>query len=169
MTTTTPSVGMIGLTSIHGDVGKLIEVGEWLNGDGFKRWEHAFVSIGGGLIVEAEPGGARVRPYTEYQTVYWCHGLYKLLDTPAKVAAVEDAAKGYVGVKYSFLDYFALAGKRLHLPHVLLQDYVASTGHMICSQLVARTYWDASAPIYPEWTGYVDPLALFNRDQALLP
>lgn len=167
MTTSVPATGLIGLTSIAGNVGKLIEFGQWLNGDGFKTWEHAFISIGGGLIVEAEPGGARVRPYTEYSQVYWCTGLYKLLNTPVKVAAAEDAAKKYVGVPYSFLDYFALAGKRLHLPHLLLQDYVANTGHMICSQLVARAYWDAGAPIYPEWTGYVDPLALFNRDQEM--
>ena len=155
---------MLGLTPVHGDVGKFIEIGQWLNGDGFRQWEHAFVSIGGGLIVEAEPGGARVGNVSEYSVIHWCTGLYKLLDTPAKIAAVEDAAKKYVGVPYSFLDYLALAGKRLHLPHVLLQDYVANTGHMICSQLDARTYFDAGAPIYPEWTGYVTPADLYNRD-----
>jgi uncharacterized protein YycO len=167
MTTTVPPVGLIGLTPISGSVGKLIEVGQWLNGDGFQQWEHAFISIGNGLIVEAEPGGARVAHATEYSDVYWCNALYKLLDTPARVAAVEDAAKSYVGVPYSFLDYFALAGKRLHLPHVLLQNYVASTGHMICSQLVARAYWDAKASIYTTWTGYVTPADLYNRNVQL--
>jgi uncharacterized protein YycO len=167
MTTTVPPVGLIGLTQISGEVGKLIEIGQWLNGDGFKTWEHAFISIGSGLIVEAEPGGARVAHSSEYSDIHWCYGLYKLLDTPAKIAAAEDAAKSFVGVPYSFLDYFALAGKRLHLPHMLLQDYVSSTGHMICSQLDARAYWNAGGPIYPEWTGYVTPMDLYNRDVQL--
>lgn len=168
MTTASPPPGLIGLTPVRGDVGKLIRLGQWLDGDGFSAWEHAFISIGGGLIVEAEPGGARVALATEYQTIHWCYGLYTLLDSSLKVAAAVDAAKSYVGVPYSAMDYFALVARRLHLPGaVLLKDYVASTGHMICSQLDARCYWDAKAPICPDWTGYMTPADLFNYDQKL--
>jgi hypothetical protein len=163
-----PPVGLIGLTLIHGDVGKAIEFGEWLNGDGFKAWEHAFISIGGGLIVEAEPGGARVSNISEYSTVHWCHGLYDL-GTPEQLNATEDAAKKYTGVPYSFLDYVALVDHRLHIPFPGLQGYIASTGHMICSQLVDQCYSDAGMHIFTDgrWPGYVDPLALYNRDLEL--
>lgn len=166
MTTTTPSVGLIGLTPISGNVGKLIEIGQWLDGSGFQRWEHAFISIGGGLIVEAEPGGARVGNVSEYSDIYWCDRLLTL-GTALQIGATAAYAKSYVGVPYSFLDYFALASQRLHLPHALLQKYVADTGHMICSQLVARAYWDAGAPIYTTWTGYVTPADLYNRNVQL--
>ena len=156
---------MIGLTSISGDVGKLIETGQWLDGTGFRQWEHAFISVGNGLIVEAEPGGARVREYTEYQVIYWCHGLYSL-GTAAQMEATEDAAKSYVGVPYSFLDYFALAAHRLHLPVPFLREYIASTKHMICSQLVDQCYTDAGITIFTDgrWAGYVTPGDLYVRD-----
>jgi hypothetical protein len=176
MTSTDPPAGLIGLTAVRGDVGKLIEIGQWFNGDGFKTWEHAFMSIGNGLIVEAEPGGARVRQYTEYGVIYWCHGLYSL-GTAAQNQAAADAAKKYTmagpwgrhGVPYSALDYFALVAHRLDIPAPGLQAYIKSTRHMICSQLVDQADQEAGIHLFTDqrWPGYVDPLALYNRDLEL--
>lgn len=172
--TVQPLPGDFGLTQIGGYAGRLIRFGQWLNGDGFANFEHAFVYIGGGQIVEAEPGGARIRPVTEYAAanVCWSTGRFDL--TPAERTAIASTAKMYADLKtpYSFLDYVALAGDRLHLPHRLLQNYVASTGHMICSQLVAAAYYKAGAPLYSTWTGYVTPEDLYNlidRSCASLP
>lgn len=126
----TPKPGDIGLVSIKGDVGTLIRIGQWLNGDGFSIYEHAFVLTDDGNIVEAKPGGAvRVlMPYNPSE-VLW------ISCPPEHGEAVARAAVALVGTPYSFLDYFAIAAVRLHLPSARLRRYVTSTRHMICSQL----------------------------------
>ncbi|MGW9433129.1 hypothetical protein ACWHA1_35035 [Streptomyces decoyicus] len=74
------------------------------------------------------------------------------------------AATRYVGVPYSFLDYLAIATHRFHLPVPGLRRYVASTRHMICSQLVDRCYLDAGVHLFADgrWPGYVTPMALHH-------
>lgn len=164
MTTSSPAPGLIGLTPVHGEVGKLIEFGQWLNGDGFKAWEHAFISIGNGLIVEAEPDGARVAHVTEYSVIHWCTNIFAPI-TPQRAVLIEDAAKKYVGVPYSAADYFALAAHRLHIPAPGLQHFIADSGHMICSQLVDQCYRDAGITLFSgRWPGYVTPADLYNLD-----
>jgi cell wall-associated NlpC family hydrolase len=162
--------GTIGLTQISGNVGRLIRFGQLLNGDGFADYQHAFLAIDGpglpeGSILEAEPGGARVGNVSEYSNIYWCENIAAKYGK-ALTGVVAAAAK-YRGVPYSFLDYLAIAQRRLHLPTLGFRSYVASTGHLICSQLCARAYFDAGCPLYSEWTGYVTPLDLYNLDRSL--
>jgi hypothetical protein len=163
-----PPVGLIGLTPISGNVGKLIEFGQWLDGSGFKQWEHAFISVGSGQIVEAEPGGARTGSVTEYSSIYWCYGIYGL-GTAAQLDATEVIARKYAGVPYSALDYFALAAHRLHLPVLGLENYIKSDGHMICSQLVDQVYNVAGIHVFTDgrWPGFVTPGNLYERNVAL--
>lgn len=176
--TPNPPIGLIGLAQSGGEVGKLIRAAEWLytrpykdwlSPDNEPPWEHAFVSIGQGLIVEAEPGGARVAHASDHPGAYWCYGIYKLL-VPGQACLVEDAAKKYVGVPYSFLDYAALIAHRLHAPVPGLRQYIASTGHMICSQLADQCYTDAHANIFTDhrWPGYISPMDLYLRDCELV-
>jgi hypothetical protein len=164
----TPQLGDIGVTQITGDVGRLIRLGQWLNGTGFADFEHAFVvseviPSGGGQppiiqIVEAEPGGAREVPLTEYnpRNIAWLH-----CPEPYR-HAVAAAARAFTEprpVPYSAADYFALAAHRLHLPIPWLRDYVKSSGHMICSQLVDRAAAEGGWHLFADgrWDGYVTP------------
>jgi hypothetical protein len=165
----TPQPGYIGLTSITGPVGKLIEFGQWLNGDGFGDYQHAFIVLpaeypGGELrLIEAMPGGAIVRPlsvYDDRKVLYVSPvGL-----TAAQLKAIGDCALKYLDVPYSFVDYGALATHRFHLPVPGLRHYVESTGHMICSQLVDRAYTDAGIQLFGDgrWDGYVTPMDLYH-------
>lgn len=157
MTTPTPEPqpGDIGCTQITGNVGLLIRLGQWLNGDGFANYEHCFVYIGNGQIVEAEPGGARLADLAEYdqRTIVW-------LRCPAEHRdAVADAARALEGKPYSFLDYLALAAHRLHLPIPGLRHYIDSTGHLICSQLADRAAELGGWHLFTDsrWPGYVTP------------
>ncbi|ANZ20884.1 hypothetical protein ACH4YO_28185 [Streptomyces noursei] len=160
---TQPLPGDIGLTQISGVTGRLIRFGQWINGDGFADYEHTFLVLPGERLLEAEPGGARIRSLSEYDgsdVLYVCPK--QLTEQQREKICV--AADRYVGVPYSFLDYLAIATHRLHVPVPGLRRYVASTRHMICSQLVDQSYQDADVHLFSDgrWPGYVTPMALYT-------
>lgn len=161
MTTPAPEAGDIGVTQITGDVGLLIRLGQWLNGDGFANYEHAFVYVGDNHIIEAEPGGARAAGLAEYdaRTIIWlrCPEQYR--------AAVAASAIKLIGTPYSAADYFALALHRLRIPAPGLRRYVQSSGHLICSQLADRAALLGGWNIFDDdrWPGYVTPADLAER------
>jgi len=149
-----PQPGDIGLVRIDGPTGLAIRVGQWLNGSGFVNVEHVFVYVGDGRIVEAEPGGARLWELSEYdgRPIVWVRC------PPEHGQAVADAARSLVGTPYSAADYFALAAHRLHLPVPGLREYIADTGHMICSQLAAHAAHLGGWDLFPDrWDGYDVP------------
>jgi len=146
--------GDFGLVHMGGDAGKWIRIGQWLNGSGFSDYEHAFIYVGSDTIVEAEPSGAHITK-SHYSNILWSSGIINPTDTQR--LAIVKAARSYVGTPYSWADYFSLAARRLHIPAPHLKAFVASSNHMICSQLVARCYADAGCPLYDRWTGYVTP------------
>lgn len=159
--------GRIGLTQIHGRVGAGIRFGQWLNGSGFEDFEHAFLDIGGGMLIEAEPGGARIRPLSKYTDaeVHWCDNIYTNV-APQIRNAIADAGRELRGVKYSFMDYGALAAHRLGLDTAWLEEYINNSGHLICSQLVDLAYTRGGYKIFHDdrWNGFVTPGDLFLAD-----
>jgi cell wall-associated NlpC family hydrolase len=159
-----PEIGDFVLVDIDNAVGKLIKLGQWLNGDGFSLYEHAAIFTGGNKIVEATPYGARLADLSEYENnrLLWSTGA--IVPSPVQRVALYRAALGYVGTRYSFADYAALAAHRLHLWAPGLKSYVASSGHMICSQLVDQCYQDAGIRLFADnrWPGYVTPADLYN-------
>jgi hypothetical protein len=157
-----PRPGDIGLTSVRGPVGRLIQLGEALCGDGFTQFEHAFLVLPGGMLIEAQPGGAVIRPLSDYD------GRHVAYVAPAGMTdgqreAVCAAALKYVGVGYSFLDYAAIAAHRVHLPVPFLKRLVASSKHMLCSQLVDQSFQDGGCALFSDlrWPGYVVPADLW--------
>lgn len=153
-----PNPGDIGLVEIGGPIGRAIRAAQWANGDGFKKYEHAFDYVGGDWIVEAEPGGALRSRLSRYaaEKVLWlrCPRLYG-----DDVAA---AAEALVGVPYSYADYVALAAHRFHIPYPHLKTYIKESGHMICSQLVDRAALRGGWHIFADgrWEGDVTPADL---------
>lgn len=165
-----PQPGDIGLVTMAGNSGKLIRIGQFLNGDKFANFEHAFVYLGGGVIIEAEPGGAKITGlHYDPNKVYWCTDIAKLWSDRQRKNALL-AARKYKGTPYSAADYFAIAAHTLHLPgSTLLKNYVASSKHMICSQLADQIAQDCGVQIFDdkEWPGYVSPGGLYQRDLEL--
>ena len=146
--------------------GGLIRIGQWANGDGFGQYEHAATYVGDGKIIEAQNTGVNWADASRYDDndTFWSSGIIN--PTDSQRAAIVNAAKGYVGTPYSWPDYAALAAKRLHLLPATkaLKDYVASTKHMICSQVVDQEYQDAGYQLFDDgrWPGYVTPGSLYN-------
>lgn len=158
-----PLPGDIGLTAIEGPVGVLVRFGQWINGTGFGMHEHAFVVLPHGRLIEAMPGGARIRPLTDYDRKHVLYVSPADLTYSQRVLVAETAA-AYEGVGYGFLDYLALALRRLRIPAPGLHRFIASTGHMICSQLADQAYADAGVQLFDDgrWPGWVTPGDLFQ-------
>jgi hypothetical protein len=163
-----PQRGSIGLTSINGPVGLGIRVGQWANGDGFSTYEHAFVVIGPDIdgrqmLIEAQPGGAVIRPLSDYD------GRHVVYVAPAGLTdgqrvLIADCARQLRNTPYSFADYAALAAHRFRLPVPGLRRYVAASGHLICSQLADLAYQRAGVQLFNDgrWDGWVTPADLYN-------
>jgi hypothetical protein len=168
-----PKLGDFAVIPISGEVGKLIKIGEWLDGDGFKNYEHAEVYVGNmakdtaplslGYTLGAYPGGAMLKPVPVDQSGWlWSSGKIQLTDIQR--LAVTMTALRCQGIPYSAADYFALAGHRLKIPMPGLKEYIASTDQMICSQLVDYCYLKAGVHLFNDgrWPGYVTPEDLAN-------
>jgi hypothetical protein len=158
---------------ISGNVGKLISFGEWLDGDGFTDYDHAEIFIDEadtkgpfGYTIGAYPGGAAKIalpcPPAELPNALWSSNSF-ILTSEERLSIVASAAK-LLGTPYSALDYFALVLHRFGLNADLVRDYIASTGHMICSQLVDYTYFQSGVHLFSDnrWFGYVTPADLAN-------
>jgi hypothetical protein len=165
MTEQQPQPGDVGLVRISGGVGRLIRVCQWLNGDGYSDYEHAFIVVGPDAdgrqqLVEAQPGGARLALLTEYDGRH-VEYLAPAGMTDGQRRAVCAAALKYADarVPYSFLDYLALALHRFHLPIPGLRWYIGWSRRMICSQLVDQAYSDGGCALFSDgrWPGYVTP------------
>lgn len=163
----TPLPGDIGLTSVVGPVGWGIRLGEFLLGDGVTPYEHAFLVLDDGTLIEAQPGGARIAGLDEYA------GRHVEFVSPElsmeQRYAICEKGRELRGTEYGFSDYLALALHRFHLPIPGLRRKIASPGSLICSQLVDLAYQRAGVQLFADgrFSGFVTPAdlaALLGRE-----
>lgn len=150
----------------------MIRLGQWLAGDGFHDYHHAFVVLGPegntGMtkIVEAMPGGARMADVYQYgdEPVY-------LRCPPEYREDVAMAAISFLGVPYSAADYFALALHRFRIPTPHLRRRIETSKKMICSQLADAAAARGGWHLFDDgrWPGYVTPGDLYKVYRAQKP
>ncbi len=124
-----PLPGDFGLVSMSGAGGQLVRLGQWLNGDGWSDFHHAFLVLDNNEVLEAEPGGARIVPLSNYDGTNAVYSDWDLT-VPQRVELVRQA-RPLVGTPYSWLDYLSLALVRFRIRPNWLKRYVADTGHLI--------------------------------------
>jgi len=89
-----PRFGDYGVVKTGGWAAKLIQIGT------ISRWNHTFIYIGGGEIVEARPTGVVISTISEYPNIAW--NQHEVMDDISRNAIVEKA-KSFVGQPYGFL------------------------------------------------------------------
>jgi len=132
----TPAPGDYGVVHTNGFFGKLIRLGT------LSRWNHAFVYIGNGQIVEANPSGVAISPVDKYPAYYVAWNQHEKLNEEQRMQIVAHA-KSMVGVSYGFVDIANLAFRILGLK-VIANTKIFKTASkrygVICSELVAECY-----------------------------
>lgn len=150
--------GSFFLRKIDGPMGRFIAMGQSLLRGG-SNYTHAGIILDSGLMIEAEPGGAKIRQVEGL----WDHEPVLISDAPVRrwaqttrfpalLGAAEEAtvskrleivgkARLLEGTPYSFLDYLAMAAVEFDWPGARwLRDRVEDSQHLICSALVDRVY-----------------------------
>lgn len=136
------------------------------------KWVHAItcVSIDPIMIVEATPQGTKHVPFHYNPAdVFWSTGIITkditARDTSVSAAMAATEANDGQGIQYSFADYGAQFLHAWHIPAPGLQDYIADTGHMICSEDVDQFEKDGGTHLFTDdrWAGYVAPWMLAKR------
>lgn len=144
---TEPLPGDFGLTKIKGLAGAFVSFGQWFVGD-FAPVQHALVYVGNGMVVQAMPSGAElIRLEDASPVVKWSSGLVPL--KAWERLTIVDEANALVGTPYSFLDYISIALERLGIRPRWVLERVASSGRLICSQLVCEAYRRAGVELFP--------------------
>ncbi len=167
-----PKPGDFGVVNIKSNVGRLIRLGQFLCDGEYANFEHAFIYIGdtnypgGRQVVEAALPSARIAGLGNYKDnkIAW----YSC--PPDKGTAIAERAIHYavIGTPYSILDYFAIAFQRGPLARKVLgkalANYVETSKHMICSQLVDKVYQDCGIQLFNDGrlTGDVTPADLYD-------
>jgi cell wall-associated NlpC family hydrolase len=157
-----PSPADFFLAPIPEFVGKTIQFGQFLNGEGFSEYQHAGILLDGGQTMEAMPGGAIIGHISRWkpEELRWSTGLIEL--TASQRLDIVHYARAREGVPYSFIDYGAIAAHRFHTPVPGLKSYIEDSGHQICSQMVDWVYAQADVHLFNDgrWPGYVTPNSL---------
>jgi hypothetical protein len=131
--------GDIVLTRISGFTGKAIAAGQALIGRR-SPVQHAMIYVGSGMVVQAMPGGAELIPLADAnEPVIWSTGAIRL--RADQRGAIANAARRLVRTPYSYADYGSIGLAAAHIRPRFVRDYVADTGHMICSQLVDYAHY----------------------------
>jgi hypothetical protein len=128
--------GDIFLTKIPGIGGKLIWLGQAINGD-LSEWTHAGLVMPDGRLFEAQPGGAVLSHQDRYDG-HPVRVLHRVSLSDSQRAMMIQIARGLEGSPYNWTTYFYLSAYRLHLPLTtrLLRKRVSRPNKMICSQAV---------------------------------
>jgi hypothetical protein len=131
---------------------------------GWKAWvirrvthsavNHAFIYVGDGQIVEAQPSGATVSPAVDYPNAIWSHVPL----TTQQRHAINNAARGFTtandgkGIPYSWVDDACIGLADLfgwHVPEPV-RARLNRKSRLMCSQLVDRAYSMAGVHLFPD-------------------
>ncbi len=165
-----PNLGDFGVCPTYGNWRDRL-IGRIIRWDTSSPVNHAFVYIGDGLIVEAQPGGATRSPYDRYRNTFWSTGKIALNDTER--AGIVAAARADVGVPYGWWDIVAIAFVQKRWFHgrlgrnwlwKRLAARVSRNGTLICSQLVDEAYATGGVALFADGrpAGSVSPGDLFT-------
>lgn len=155
-----PNIGDFGLVRTNGWMAWAIRFGT------HSTVNHAFIYVGNGKIIEAEPGGARISDVSKYSNIIWSTGL---VTDPTVGARIARWAEAQVGVPYGWLDIAALTLDAAGIRFAVVDHRIERMDRLICSQLVDKAYRLAGVHLFKDGrlSGEVTPGDLLTVLHAL--
>lgn len=135
----TPQVGAFGVVRTSGWKAHIIR---WTTGS---TVNHAFIYVGNGEIIEANPSGADYGDVTKFPD-----GIWSDMDLKGRGEAIARAAIRLKGTPYSWVDVVCIGLTDLfgwHVPN-LIRGRLYTRQHLMCSQLVDVAYRDAGIALF---------------------
>lgn len=151
-----PKRGDYGVVKTTGWIGFLIRLAT------MSRWNHTFIYLGAGMIVEANPRGVEVSPASKYPQIAW--NRHEDL-TPEQRKKIVSHAHLLVGQRYSFSTIALLVLRIIGVKTLatkLLEKLAKKDGY-ICSELVAECYTKAGVNLFKKEDYLVVPGDLAER------
>lgn len=133
--------GSYGVVATTGWKARAIQwgTGSWAN--------HAYIPVSDTHCVEAQPGGARLTPLSDYDGCRTAYNDAQPL-SDAQRAVIVAAALACLGTPYGWWDIVAQAWACSRIPTpAFVWHRVERQDRLICSQLVARCYARAGVPL----------------------
>ena len=145
-----PALGDFGIIKSKGIAARLIQIGT------VSRWNHAFVYIGDGKIIEANPRGVAISPVSKYSKIAW--NQHEELNEVQRQEIVK-SAKHLVGSAYGFVDILVIGLRILGLKFLTsaFLERLAMKQGVICSELVAICYENAGVPVLNKQPHLITP------------
>lgn len=161
-----PQPGDIVLLQIRGWVGWLVWIMQLINRD-LSKWTHVGVMMHDNQLFEAQPGGAVMTDWKEYQLRPYAivtkkqvphtagsatHGyVYEPLDLSSfdRDKIVEEAFQ-HLGAGYNWTTYFYLACYRFYIRPEWLKRRVQDSDRLICSQAADEIYTNVGLRLFSD-------------------
>jgi hypothetical protein len=142
--------GQIGLRR-HGTT-PIAEGIEWATDS---QTHHVLAAVSETHVFSAEPGGARIRPMTDYPSIDW----FRLKLTEAQRQAIVNAAHARVGLPYNYAIYPPLLFQKVtgHKVDGWVADWLSKRPNINCSQGVDDIYTAAGFRLFPSISEIVTP------------
>ena len=152
-----PRLGDYGVVRTGGFFGKLIRLGT------ISRWNHAFIYVGNGMVVEANPTDVASSPISKYSHIAW--NKHEELTDEQRRSIVGFAIKA-IGKPYNFLIILSIAlrilGLKMFANNRILHRMAQHDGY-ICSELVAEAYASVGIKLFDKPADQVTPGDLAER------
>lgn len=145
--------GDIGFGPIAGRIGRWVSFGQWAIGDE-SRFQHTWLCLGGGLLIEAMPSGARIVSLGADRLTAG-HAYVRPALTAVQRSQIEPIAREHhEGRKYGFSDYLWIAMWHQGFQPGWFERYIQGNGREICSQLVVQILHDLEPSFSIFWDRY---------------
>jgi len=152
-----PKPGDYGCVKTNGLMGKLIRLGT------LSRWNHAFIYIGQGKIIEANPRGVEISLISKYPHIAW--NRHEKINDIQREGIIWKAHQ-IIGKPYGFFLIIDLTLRILGLKilaNTKLMKYLSTKNGYICSELVAECYSHVQHPLFEKPDYLVTPGDLAER------
>ena len=153
MSAYTPRPGDIGIVNTSGWAARFIQVGT------VSRWNHVFVYISDGVIVEATPSGVKYGNVNEYTNIVWNkHQIFN--DNEADRAFIVAYVTKLIDKPYNWVNIFRIilriVGFKFFSDTKWMKKVAEKDGY-ICSELAEEAYEKSGNPLVTKDAGATSP------------